>query len=85
LGFPIGPIQASLGGSTLSAWNPEENGVLYRNMTQIINSQGGKVKGILWYQGCSDTASGLCDSYSERFESMVSHLRSDLNDKCLPC
>lgn len=84
LGYPIGLIQAALGGSPLSAWNPEEDGVLYRNMMQIIDSQGNKVKGVLWYQGCSDTSEGLCDTYLKRFESMVSHLRSDLKNERLP-
>jgi sialate O-acetylesterase len=84
LGYPIGLIQASLGGSPLSAWNPEENGVLYRSMINTINLQVGKVKGILWYQGCSDAAEGLCDTYLSRFNRMVSHLREDLKDENLP-
>lgn len=84
LGYPIGLIQASLGGSPLSAWNPEESGVLYKNMMNIINSQGGRIKGVLWYQGCADTVEGLCDTYLERFRSMVSHLRRDIKDPDLP-
>lgn len=84
LGYPIGLIQASLGGSPLSAWNPEEDGVLYKNMIKIISSQGNKVKGVLWYQGCSDTSEGSCDTYLERFKSMVSHLRKDLENESLP-
>ncbi|HEY5585888.1 MAG TPA: sialate O-acetylesterase [Ruminiclostridium sp.] len=84
LGYPIGLVQAALGGSPLSAWNPEEDGILYRNMMNIINSQGNMIKGILWYQGCSDTTEGLSDSYLDRFESMVSHLRGELKDVNLP-
>ncbi len=84
LGYPIGLIQASLGGSPLSAWDPEEDGILYRNMMQIIRSQGNKIKGILWYQGCSDACEGLCDTYLERFKSMVTQIREDLKDESLP-
>lgn len=57
LGYPIGLIQAALGGSPLSAWNPEENGYLYRNMMNIVRSQTEKIRGVLWYQGCSDAGS----------------------------
>ncbi|MBP1988444.1 sialate O-acetylesterase [Paenibacillus eucommiae] len=84
LGYPIGLIQASLGGSPLSAWNPEEDGYLYRNMMQILASQANSIKGVLWYQGCSDTSEEACDTYLERFKSMVAHLREDLNAPSLP-
>ena len=82
--YPIGLIQASLGGSALSLWNPKENGVLYKSMLDTIRSQNSKIKGVLWYQGCSDTLEGLCDTYLERFKSMVSNIREALNDDKLP-
>lgn len=82
--YPIGLVQASLGGSPLSAWNSEENGVLYKSMINTINLQVGKVKGVLWYQGCSDAAEGLCDTYLSRFKAMVSYIREDLKDENLP-
>lgn len=84
LGYPIGLIQAALGGSPLWMWNPDEDGVLYRNMMKTIKSQGDSVKGVLWYQGCSDTVEESCNTYLERFENMVSHIRKDLNDENLP-
>lgn len=84
LGYPIGLLQASLGGSPLSAWNPEEDGVLYRSMMQLIKSQCSKIKGILWYQGCSDAAQEQCSTYLRRFETMVKHLREDIEDMELP-
>lgn len=82
--YPIGLVQASLGGSPLNAWNPEESGVLYKSMINTINLQVGKVKGVLWYQGCSDAAEGLCDTYLSRFKTMVFHIRKDLKDENLP-
>lgn len=84
LGYPIGLLQSALGGSPLSRWNPEEDGDLYCNMLEIIHTQGGKVKGLLWYQGCSDTGPDQCDTYLERFKALVSHLRKDMNDSGLP-
>lgn len=84
LGYPIGLIQTALCGSGLESWNPGEDGILYRNMLSIVRSQGGKLKGILWYQGCSDTREPLCDTYLERFRNMVSCLRVDLEEESLP-
>lgn len=79
LGYPIGLIPAALGGVALSRWNPEENGDLYEFAMQRIGACGGKIKGILWYQGCSDTGSvAVAYSYSQRFETMVKHFRKDL-------
>ncbi|OAA31541.1 hypothetical protein AT15_05560 [Kosmotoga arenicorallina S304] len=84
LGYPIGLIQTSLGGSSLSQWNPEEEGSLYFNMIDIINTAGGNIRGILWYQGCSDVLLELCDTYLDRFKTFVKHLRNDLDDIELP-
>lgn len=84
IGYSIGVVQTALGGSPLSAWNPDENGVLYRNMQQIVKSVGGRVKGILWYQGCSDCNSAESQTYMARFKRVVEAWRSDLGDSSLP-
>ncbi|WP_256761909.1 sialate O-acetylesterase [Cohnella sp. WQ 127256] len=83
-GSPIGLLQTAFGGSPLKAWNPDEDGYLYRNMMKIIASAGGKVRGILWYQGCSDCNPEESSSYLVRFERMVQHIRLDLNVMDLP-
>ena len=83
LHYPIGLVQASLGGSSLAMWNPEEDGCLYRNAVQIVKSCG-PVRGVLWYQGCSDTGEKESMTYLARFERMVSHFRNDLNQPDLP-
>ncbi|HEY0828101.1 MAG TPA: sialate O-acetylesterase [Bacilli bacterium] len=83
-GYPIGLVQTALGGSPLSAWNPDENGVLYRNMMQIVQSVGRRVKGVLWYQGCSDCAPEESQTYMARFKRVVEAWRSDLSDTLLP-
>ncbi|QNK60319.1 sialate O-acetylesterase [Paenibacillus sp. PAMC21692] len=85
LGYPIGLIQTACGSSPLSAWNPEEDGYLYRNMMDILQSQGvGTIKGVLWYQGCSDTAVDESATYLDRFKRIVARLREDRNDAELP-
>ena len=84
-GYPIGLVAGALGGSPLSAWNPEEGGVLYRNLLAMAKAQGtGGVRGVLWYQGCADACVALCDSYLERFTQFVNTLRADLAQPELP-
>lgn len=84
LNYPIGLIQTSLGASPLSRWNPEEIGDLYQNMMDTILEVGGEIKGILWYQGCSDTDEEQSKTYMERFETMVKHVRKDVRNEELP-
>lgn len=77
LGIPVGLLQTALGGSSLERWNPEEEGSLYRNMLSVIASQGGQVRGILWYQGCNEAQERKADTYLSRFGIMVRRLRED--------
>ena len=85
LGYPIGLLQASLGGSALNLWNPDENGILYRNMIKIIESQRGNIKGVLWYQGCTDAnLEETASTYLTRFENFIKYLRKDLKKPHLP-
>lgn len=84
LNYPIGFIQASLGGSPLSRWCIDEDGDLYKSMIESIHSQGGKISGVLWYQGCTDAMEGLSLTYYKRFKNMVFNLRKDLKDDNLP-
>lgn len=83
LGYPIGLIQTSMGGAALEWWKPQE-GVLYKNMLNRIKLAGGAVKGIVWYQGCSDAVSGLCETYFERFYEVKNGLCVDLRAESLP-
>ncbi len=78
IGHPIGFLQTSLGGSPLRDWDPQEDGRLYRSMMEVIRSQGGKIKGVLWYQGCTDAIEGGGPTYLKRFEQMVSAMRREL-------
>jgi hypothetical protein len=85
-GWPIGLIQTALGGSALDAWSPDKEGELYRNMLDIVHSEaiGGKVRGVLWYQGESDCSRDAASTYLQRFQAMVERLRQDLETPELP-
>lgn len=80
LGVPVGLVQASLGGSPLSAWHPEEDGKLYRAMLRRLPVTG-PVGGILWYQGCSDTHDeNNAKNYLARFTRMIELWRKELGN-----
>ncbi|MCE5325564.1 MAG: sialate O-acetylesterase [Planctomycetaceae bacterium] len=81
LGYPIGLIQVSLGGSPLSMWNPTEPGDsgLYDIMVQAANAPGG-ARGVLWYQGCSDAGPTTCKTYGKRFIAAVKAWRKALKN-----
>jgi len=82
LGYPIGLVQTSLGGSPLVSWNPTEKGEhpLFDAMVQAVNATGGKARGMLWYQGCSDCSPELSATYEKRFLSAAKAWRKAL--KC---
>jgi hypothetical protein len=86
MGFPIGLVQTALGGVPLLAWNPTENveAVLYYNMLHCIQLVGGKVKGVLWYQGESDTETAQAATYEKRFIKAVQAWRKALKQRELP-
>jgi hypothetical protein len=82
-GMPIGLLQTSLGGSPLQQWLP--GGSLYAEMAEVIASQGGCVRGVLWYQGCSDTDSEeQSATYLERFGRFADAVRALTCDSALP-
>ena len=84
LGYPIGLIPAALGGSPLSAWVKSVNGVLFDNMLAYLRDAGGACRGMVWYQGCSDTGPAERTVYMSRFAEMVADFRKSLNNPHLP-
>ena len=87
-GKPIGLISAAHGGTSLENWNEAHKELggksLYGSMLDRIQKAGGKLRGVLWYQGESDGTPGLDTTYAERFESWIAALRSDTNQPNLP-
>ena len=57
-GVPIGLVACAHGGTSMEQWNPakkdEGGNSLYGSMLRQVKLAGGKVKGVLWYQGESD-------------------------------
>lgn len=86
LSHPIGLVQVSLGGSALAPWNPTEPGdhPLYELMMRVHKAVGGKVRGILWYQGCSDANTQAASTYEKRFVAAVRAWRNAMKQPGLP-
>ncbi len=83
LSHPVGLVQTSLGGSPLTRWTGAAD--LFDNMVQCVEKVGGKVRGIVWYQGESDTGTDAdATSYAERFQRAVAAWRAALADAELP-
>ncbi|MBM7566194.1 sialate O-acetylesterase [Paenibacillus sacheonensis] len=85
---PIGLIVCSHSGTSMAHWDyrlADKGGdSFYGAMLRRINKLGGKVKGVLWYQGESDTGTVTAPLYYDAMVSWVAALRQDLNDPLLP-
>lgn len=84
---PIGLIPCAWGGTTLEQWNPENyykgKPSLYGIMMQKVKKAGGRVKGMLWYQGESDALVAddkIPSSYKKRFKNFVSAVHKDIGE-----
>lgn len=87
LNIPVGLVQVSLGGSPFVSWNPTEPGEhpLYELMLRVYRAVGGKVRGILWYQGESETDPDIkTDTYEDRFVAGVKAWREAMGQPELP-
>ncbi|MBO9610075.1 MAG: hypothetical protein J7639_29220 [Paenibacillaceae bacterium] len=83
-GMPIGLLQTAKGASPLRSWNPGEDGELYAGLLDAVRLAGGRVRGVLWYQGCSDGNATGAPTYLDRFAHVVDSWRRHLNDPHLP-
>jgi sialate O-acetylesterase len=87
-GVPQGMIACGHGGTTMTQWDPKrkaEGGKsLYGAMIRRVAKNGGRVAGLLWYQGCSDTGPEAARLYTPRMKAFVAAVRRDCGDKALP-
>ena len=87
-GVPIGLIASAHGGTSMEQWNPakkEQGGnSLYGSMLRQVKLAGGKVRGVLWYQGESDAMGGAWKVYPKVFSDFIAAVRSDFGQPELP-
>ncbi len=69
-GVPVGLVACAHGGTSMEQWNPskkEQGGAsLYGSMLRQVKLAGGKVKGVLWYQGESDANAATPGKFSPK-------------------
>ncbi len=72
----------------MEQWNPakKERGgsSLYGSMLRQVKLAGGKVSGVLWYQGESDALGGAWKVYPKVFTDFIAAVRSDFGQPELP-
>ena len=87
-GVPIGLVPCAHGGTSMDQWSPslkDKGGdSLYGGMFRRFRAVGGKVKGVLWYQGESDANDKAAPLFAEKFKALVASIRSDFNHPDLP-
>ncbi|HXK44440.1 MAG TPA: sialate O-acetylesterase, partial [bacterium] len=87
-GIPQGIIACAHGGTSMSQWDPSLKNLggksLYGATLRRVRKNGGKIAGIIWYQGESDSTQEACPLYSERMKTLVSSFRKDLKNSSLP-
>ncbi|MGC8783446.1 MAG: sialate O-acetylesterase [Armatimonadota bacterium] len=87
-GVPVGLVPCAHGGTSMSQWSPDlahlGGGSLYGSMLRRVTAVGGRVKGLLWYQGESDANPNDAPLFAERFALFVERVRADLHNPRLP-
>src|SRR6185312_13619175 len=85
---PIGLIICAHGGTSMEQWNPakkkDAGASLYGSMIRQVKLAGGKVAGVLWYQGESDAIGGAAEVFPKVFAEFIAAVRTDFNDPGLP-
>jgi sialate O-acetylesterase len=86
--IPIGLIACAHGGTSMAQWDPAKKGEggqsLYGSMLRQVKLAGGKVKGVLWYQGESDANEAAAAKYPQVFADFIAAVRSDFDQPDLP-
>src|SRR5262249_22529403 len=83
-----GLVICAHGGTSMAQWNParkDEGGKsLYGSMMRQFQLAGGKVKGVLWYQGESDANGEAAQRYPQVFARFINSVRPRFGQPELP-
>lgn len=88
-GVPQGVIACAHGGTSMDQWNParapaEGTSCLYGAMLRRLRKNGGKVAGVIWYQGCNEANPVDAPLFTRRNKDLVKAFRRDCGDPKLP-
>jgi sialate O-acetylesterase len=86
--IPQGLLACAHGGTSMAQWDPKlkimGSKSLYGAMLRRFRKNGGKVAGVVWYQGCSDADPNVAPLYTERMRTLVASMRRDFHNSDLP-
>ncbi|MBL8993374.1 MAG: sialate O-acetylesterase [Spirochaetia bacterium] len=84
----VGLVACAHGGTSMEQWSEEKKSQgrmsLYGAMLERVKASGGTPRGLLWYQGESDTSPENVERYEARFIKWVAAVRKDLGAPNLP-
>ncbi len=87
-GVPIGLLSCAHGGTSMDQWDPDLKSKggdsLYGSMLRRVQGAGGRVKGVLWYQGESDANPNAAPVFQQKFERLVAAIRADFGQPEIP-
>ena len=87
-GKPVGLIQCAVGGTTMAQWQPSDDpDSLYGSCLDTVRLAwpAGRVRGVIFWQGESNTASAaLALEWEPGFRTFIGGIRADLEDPALP-
>jgi sialate O-acetylesterase len=87
-GIPIGLIPCAHGGTSMDQWDPAKKdqggNSLYGSMYRRFLAAGGKVKGVLWYQGEADCSAQAAQLFHDKFTAFVAAVRGDFHNPDMP-
>lgn len=87
-GVPQGILACAHGGTTMMQWDPargdEEGKSLYGATLRRVRKNGGRVAGMVWYQGESDATDETAAHYTDRMKMLVAAFRKDLKTPAMP-
>ncbi len=87
-GVPIGLVPCAVGGTSMEQWDPEQVKLggrsLYGAMLRRVDAVGGRVRGLLWYQGEADAVGCVSNVFAARFSRFVQAVRHDFGSPDLP-
>src|SRR6202023_1447306 len=70
-GIPVGLVPCAHGGTSMDQWSPalkdREGDSLYGSMYRRFVAVGGRVRGVLWYQGESDASAKAAPEFEQKF------------------
>lgn len=87
-GVPIGLVPCAHGGTSMDQWSPalkDQGGAsLYGGMIRRVKAVGGRVAGVLWYQGESDASVKAAPLFKQKFIDLINATRADTGQANLP-